>query len=678
MTRKPPSQLTHDATPTHKFPLPFSPPLPLSLSLGSLSLPTVMNRRKWSTVSFRFANWVISAGQLGPNSLCNQVTQLSHISRTYSYLVSKLHPCGLYNAHNKLFFSSRPHSMVMELLSSKDWSKDIEMELEKCNPRLTHEDAIYVLKKLDRNPQKALDFFNWVSGRNTFHPSSLLYSLLLRILASKEFMKQFWIVIKAMKEKGFYIDKETYLTIRGWCLKNEGMDKDAVAFTHFYNRMIQENPMNDVVKNVVEVMISGSDFDVGVESKLMELKIPMCDNFVLRTLKELRSHPLRALEFFRWVSKSSDYEHTSVTHCGLARVLAQRESIKEFWSVVKDMRNKGLEMDVDTYIKISRNLQNDNMVKDAVELYEFMMDGPYELTDSNCILLLRRISVDPDLDLVFRVVKKYEAAGHTLSKPFYDVIHRSLTTLGRFDEAEKIMQTMTNTAGCEPDNITYSQLVFGLCKANKLEEACKLVDDMETNGCVPDVKTWTILIKGHCASSEVEKAVLCFAKMMGKNVDVDGELLEVLINGFLAQKKLNGAYTLLVEMVNKARVKPWQATYKLLIEKLLANGQLEEALNLLRMMKKHNYPPFPDPFVQYISKYGTVEDAKEFLSESSVKNQASNTAYLHIFRALFKEGRHSEAKDLLYMSPARIRNHKEVGYLFGSTKRAGAGAKTPA
>lgn len=539
-------------------------------------------------------------------------------------------------------------------------------ELEGLNPSLTHEDAIYVLKKLEGNPSRALDFFNWVSFRNEFESSSILYSLLLRVLASEqECMKQFWVVVKEMKEKGFYIDEETYLTILAG-LKKKGMDKDVAALKHFHTRMIQEIAEGDVVKNVVDLIV-WSSFDHDVEGKLSEIEIPVSDNFVLRVLKELRPSPLKALEFFRWVGKRPGYEHGSVTYNVLARVLAQRESIKEFWKVVNGMRSVGIDMDVDNYVKISRNFQKNNMVKDAVELYEFMMDGPYKLTDSSCVLLLRKIASEPDMDLLSRVTKKYEAAGHPQSKSFYDVIHRALTSLGRFDEAEKIMESM-KTAGFNPDNITYSQLVFGLCKAHRLEEAHKVLDEMNKNGCTPDVKTWTILIQGHCAANQMDKAVLLFAEMMENNVDLDGDLLDVLINGFLSVKKPKGAHKLLVETANSSLVKPWQATYKLLIENLLLNGLLEEALNLLRMMMKHEYPPYPDPFVRYISKHGTVDDAMQFLSESSVKKKTSSAAYIHIIRGFFDEGRHSEAKDLLYRSPPHVRNNKEIGILFGSTK----------
>ncbi|KAF5743725.1 pentatricopeptide repeat-containing protein [Tripterygium wilfordii] len=431
--------------------------------------------------------------------------------------------------------------------------------------------------------------------------------------------------------------------------------------------MVQDNAMDDVVKKVVGVVL-GADWNEEIEKELGEMSIVPSDNFVIRALKELRNYPDKALSFFRWVGCFPDYKHNSTTYNAIARVLGSKDSIK-FWSAVEEMKSSGHEMDIDTYIKISRQFQKHKMLEDAVKLYEFMMDSPFKPSVQDCGILLRIISrIDnPDLDLVFRVVKKYEASGYTLSKAIYDGIHRSLTSAGRFDEAENIIKVMRN-AGYEPDNITYSQLVFGLCKAGRLEEACRVLDEMEAHGCIPDLKTWTILIQGHCAANEVDKGLMCLAKLIEKRCDVDADLLDVLINGFLQQKRIEGAYTMLVEMVKKMRVRPWQATYKLLIEKLLGVRKFEEAMELLLLMKKQNYPPFSEPFVPYISKFGTVEDAADFLKALTVKEYPSISTYLNVLESFLQEGRQSEAKDVLFKCPHHIRKHQEIGKLFGSSK----------
>ncbi|KAJ4827190.1 hypothetical protein Tsubulata_016775 [Turnera subulata] len=598
------------------------------------------------------------------------LTQVTHFSPN-SLSNFELHLPFYVNAHQKLYFSSQPNSVgsIIEIIRSGDWSAELENELENSNSVLTHETVIYVLKKLDKDPEKAWGFFNWVSGKNWFRPSLTLYSLVLRIFANKGSMDKFWIVIRRMKEEGFYIDYETYTTILE-IVRKERMANDVVALKHFYERLIQENGMDGIVKSVVDAIVKG-DWNDEVEKKLKDMKVELSDNFVVSVLKGLRNYPEKALRFFQWVGGCEGFEHNSITYNAVARVLGREDSMREFWGIVEEMKSAGYEMDIDSYIKISRHFQKFKLTEDAVRLYEIMMDGPFKPSGVDSFMLLRSIagSDKPDLDLVSRVTKRYEATGNALSKAYYDTIHRSFTSAQRFEEAEKIMNTMRN-AGYKPDNITYSQLVFGLCKAGRLEEACKVLDEMEANGCIPDIKTWTILIKGHCDANEVDKALICFARMMEKDCSLDADLLDVLVNGFLNQKRIEGGYKLLEEMVNNTRVIPWQATYKLLIEKLLGARKLEEAMNLLQRMIKHGYPPYPEPFVPFISQFGTVIDAVDFFKALSVKQYPSLLAYLHIFQSFFKEGRHSEANDLLFKCPHHIRKHPKISKLFGSAKNA--------
>ncbi|XP_065874789.1 pentatricopeptide repeat-containing protein At3g48250, chloroplastic-like [Euphorbia lathyris] len=628
-----------------------------------------MNRTRTFFSALRFSNPLLSNPIPVNRRLLTQVTHFAPVSPYF--LLEQSHTCYV-GTHQKLYFSSKPSSIV-QLLLVNDWSPDLETELENSNPILNHETIIYILKRLDKEPHKAWDFYNWLCKRNEFKPSSPMYSLLLRILVNKDSMKNFWIALRKMKEQGFYIDEETYKTISAIFI-SEKMKSDEVAFKHFFNRMVEENAMDSVVKSVVNIILE-AEWNNEVEKELGNMGILLKDDFVIRVLKELRNYPVKALQFFRWVCKSEGYECNTLIYNAMMRVLGRDDSIEEFWSVLEEMKNAGHEMDIDTYIKISRQFQKSKLIEDAVKLYEFMMDSPFRPSVQDCSMLLRSISASdaPDLSLVKRVVSKYEATGSSLSKAVYDGMHRCLIGAGKFDEAEQIIKDMKN-AGHEPDNIIYSQLVHGLCKAMKLEEAREVVNIMEECGCVPDIKTWTILIQGHCAANRVDMALMCLAKMMEKNCNVDADLLDVLMNAFLSERRIDGAYTLLVEMVNKVHVRPWQATFKLLIEKLLGERKIEEALNLLRLMKQHNYPPFAAPFVAYISKFGTVEDAAEFLKALSVKEYPSTSAYVNVFKSFFNEGRFSEAKDLLYKCPHHIRKHPQVGELFGSANTADATA----
>nr|XP_043635877.1 pentatricopeptide repeat-containing protein At3g48250, chloroplastic [Erigeron canadensis] len=595
----------------------------------------------------------------------------THLSRS-NQVNTHLPICPLFiNLHKNVFFSSKPEHTFNIILQSENWSEKLEQELVNSKAHFSHESVMYVLKKLSlKEPKKASTFFNWVVGKQGFEPSSSIYSLMLRVYANKDSVRQFWYIVHKMKEEGFFIDDQDYLLlVRDF--KNSNRVNEVAVLTKFYNAMVVDNVVNGVVEEIVRVVVESDGWGNGVEKRLNEMKFDekLSDNLILRVLKELRKYPLKALVFFRWVGEKFGFEHSSVTYNGILRVLGQEDSMEEFWDVFDEMKSYGYEMDLDTYLKIARLFQKRKMLKEAVELYERMMDSPYKPSVQDCSVLLRTIAGrnSPDLDLVFRVVDKFKETGNVLSKSVYDGIHRSLTSVGQFDEAEKMMSAMKD-AGYEPDNITYSQLIFGLCKAQRLEDASKVIELMEENGCIPDIKTWTILIQGHCNANDVDKAVILLANMIEKGCEADADLLDVLVNGILGQKSSVVGYELLMEMVKTGGVKPWQATYKNLIQKLLLEKKFDESVELLKLMKKDNYPPFSEPFVEYVSKYGTVDNALRFLKALSFKESPAVSAYQNVFQSMFNEGREFEAKDLLFKCPPHIRKHKAITSLFGSVQ----------
>ncbi|XP_004515902.1 pentatricopeptide repeat-containing protein At3g48250, chloroplastic-like [Cicer arietinum] len=601
--------------------------------------------------------------------------QVSHFSPyTLQPLLSPF-PFHDLRLHQKRCFSSKPNSVV-ELVLTNVWSQGLEHELEKCYPSLTHETVVYILKQLEKDPQKASCFFNWVIRKKWFKASSSVCNLIVSILGNKATIDEFWISLRMMKKKGFCIDRVIYVSILD-SFSRENMYKDSLRLQRFFKMMLQEKARGIVFNKVVGVIL-GSEWGDEVMNELAELEIRLSDSFVTRVLKELQNCPLKAYKFFHWVGSQSVYEHNTVTYNAVARVLARPGSIKEFWSILEEMKSVRYQLDIDTYTTITMQLVKNQMIENAVELYELMMDGSYKPSTHDCCVLLNAISTSdfPNSDLAFRVAKKYESVGHTLTKEIYDGIHRSLTSAGKFDEAEKIVKTMSN-AGFEPDSVTYSQVVFGLCKMKRLEEAHKVLEDMECCGCIPDSNTWSILIQGYCAANEVDKALHCLLKMIEKGCNADAGAISVLVDSWLSQEKIDDAYKFLAEMVRNCDASPRQPTYEKVIENLLGIGKLEEALVLLCLMWKHKYTPFTKPIVQFISKSGTVEDAEKFLKAWRKGNPVSHSAYLHVFESFIREGKLSEAKDLLSKCPSRIRRRRQVVEFFDSVENRNA-ASVPA
>ncbi|TVU37034.1 hypothetical protein EJB05_18999, partial [Eragrostis curvula] len=534
---------------------------------------------------------------------------------------------------------------------------------------LTPESILYNLSSLSKDPNRALAFFR--NSVASGHPvGSAAYNLMLRTLASHPSSAQshFWTFLRDMQDAGHSVDEGTYLAALA-SFKKANLAADYASLTAHHAKARDEAQAATPISAAAEA-VRDHEGSEELDKKLEAIiDLPLTETAVAKVLSKLKDYPIKALAFFRWAGRQKGYKHGSVAYNAMARVLGREESVQEFWELIQEMKAGGMHVDIDSYVKLSRNFQKRHMLKETVELYELMMDSPFKPSQKDGPLIIRRISLgpSPDLELVSRVVRKFETVWESMTKEMFDGIHRALTSNGRFDEAAEIVQRM-RAEGHQPDNITYSQLVFGLCRVNKLEDARNVFDEMEAEGCAPDLKTWTMLIQGHCEAGDVDKALQFFTELIEKDLEADANLLDVVVKGLCSQDKIDAAYALFVEMVDKAHLKPWRATYKHVIEELLRFKKLEEALALLRSMKARKFPPFVDPFPSHIAKYGTFEDGREFLKALAMNNSPSHTAYLHVFKSFFEEGRYSEAQDLLYRCPNHIRKHRDITKLFESIK----------
>ncbi|KAG2603544.1 hypothetical protein PVAP13_5KG778000 [Panicum virgatum] len=535
------------------------------------------------------------------------------------------------------------------------------------------EAVIYNIHNLSSDPSRALALFRRSAAAGQ-PVCSAAYNIMLRTLASdpSSAQRHFWPFLREMHEAGHSVDQGTYLAALA-SFKKASLSADYAALAAHYSKSREEAKGGTTTSAAAEAVLELDGADLHAKLGAIGL-LPLTETAVSKVLRELRGHPTKALAFFRWSGRQQGYKHASVAYNAMARVLGREVSMPEFWDLIQEMKAAGVHVDIDTYVKLSRSFQNRHMLKEAVELYELMMDGPFKPAQNDGPLIIRRISLSPspDLDLVNRVVTKFEAVWDKKTKMLFDGIHRALTSNGRFDEAAEVVQRM-RAQGHQPDNVTYSQLVYGLCKARRLDDARKVFDQMEAEGCVPDLKTWTVLIQGHCAAGDVDTALQYLTEMIDNNLDADANLLDVMVRGLCGNQKVDAAYTLFVEMVDKAHLRPWQGTYKRLIDDLLRIKKLDEALALLRSMKVLRFPPFTEPFPPYIAKHGAVEDARDFLKALTVMNTCpAPAAYLHVLKSFFAEGRYSEAQDLLYKCPIHIRKHPHVSELFESIKVEGA------
>ncbi|XP_031276181.1 pentatricopeptide repeat-containing protein At3g02490, mitochondrial-like [Pistacia vera] len=564
--------------------------------------------------------------------------------------------------------------VVSDIFNKFSDVNDINKELESSGVLFTHEMVLKVLSNLESSPDVARRFFYWVSERESARLSSKSYNLMLKILGANGFIEEFWALVDAMKKKGYGVSGHVRNKMTEK-FEKEGLDSDLEKLKGVFATGSIDNSIEKISSRVCKIVRSevwGDD----VEKRLRELNVTFSSDLVKFAVENLGDDPMKALIFFRWAEESGLVKHDGKSYNAMARVLGREDCIDRFWKVVDEMRSRGYQMEEETYVKVLGRFSKRKMVKDAVDLYEFAMAGKNKPSVQCCTFLLRKIVVAKQLDmgLFSKVVSVFTENGNILTDSMLNAVLKALTSVGRLGECKKIFQVMEKGGFVASGNMK-SKIVFRLSSGGKKDEAGEFMDHVETSGSDLGHKTWVSLIEGHCVAGDLERASECFQKMVGKEgASCAGHAFELLVNAYCRKNRATDACKLVHDYVRENHLQPSHTTYKELTKKLLVQRRFEDALSLVGLMKSHGFPPFVDPFIDYVSKSGTGDDAIAFLKTMTSKRFPSTSVVLRLFEAFFQARRHSEAQDLLSRCPGYIRNHADVLNLFLVNKSSGGSA----
>ncbi|CAN4082771.1 unnamed protein product [Withania somnifera] len=555
---------------------------------------------------------------------------------------------------------------------------EIKLDLESNNVNLTHDVVIRVFKSFNTAPDAARRFFNWISENESETLSSKVYNYMLGILGSNGFIKEFWSMVEIMRSKGYGVSRITFKrAIERF--EKEKLSDDVKKLKDLYGSELVDNSSEEVCSRVCKLIL-GNVWGDDVEKQLQEPKFEFSSELISMVLEKLECEANKALIFFRWVEESGLFKHNEQTFNAITRVLGREDSSEKFWKLVDEMRTAGFEMERETYIRVLDNFVKRKMIKDAVDLYEFAIVGINKPSSLDCTFLLKKIVVSEELDLALfsKVLRVFTESGNSLTGANLDAILKSLISVDRFGECNKILKAMGD-AGFTPSHNQQRKIAFNLGIGEKDKESNEFMNYIESTVSISKSKTWTSLIQGYCEAGDLAKASDAFEMMVEKEGSSHaGYALELLVSLYCRKKRAIHAFELVEKMVYEKELPVWHPTYKLLMRKLLAQRGFGEALRVLHFMKSQGYPPFLDPFIKYLPKTGSADDALAFTSAMTNKKFPSTSVFLNLFEAYFKAGRRSEAQDFLAICPRYIRNHADVLNLFCSMKPQKATATIPA
>ncbi|KAL3651208.1 hypothetical protein CASFOL_004210 [Castilleja foliolosa] len=177
---------------------------------------------------------------------------------------------------------------------------------------------------------------------------------------------------------------------------------------------------------------------------------------------------------------------------------------------------------------------------------------------------------------------------------------------------------------CELDAVTYGTVIDGLCKAGNVAMAIEMlrVMEKERSCCKPNTRVYNIVIDGLCKDRMIDSAFKLFDEMSEKGISRNVVTYNALICGLCNLSRWSEVKMLMEEMIGSYKIYPDVFTYNSLVDALCKEGLVDEAEDVIQIMKQQNVAPDVISYSALIDGYclqGRMDEARYVFDSSMAR-----------------------------------------------------------
>merc|ERR1719159_1029991 len=144
---------------------------------------------------------------------------------------------------------------------------------------------------------------------------------------------------------------------------------------------------------------------------------------------------------------------------------------------------------------------------------------------------------------------------------------------GRVQDVFEEMKQM----GIACNTVSYNTMLDANAMTGKMDRADELFREMQASGVSPDVITYSTLVKGYCQAGDIDRGYQVLNEMVASSVHEPDEILyNSLLDGCAKQHRVDDALNLLEDM-HKHNVRPTNFTLSILVKLLGRSRRLNQA-----------------------------------------------------------------------------------------------------
>ncbi|XP_061360840.1 putative pentatricopeptide repeat-containing protein At5g06400, mitochondrial [Gastrolobium bilobum] len=418
---------------------------------------------------------------------------------------------------------SRVVGEITEIVRSENDSISLEERLENLSYGLKTEVFDSVLKRCFKVPHLALRVFNWLKLKNGFSHTTQTYNTMLYIAGEA---KEFGLVKKLVEEMDEYHvqkDVNTWTILISHYGKAKKISEALLAFENMKRCGCEPDAVS--YREIIRSLCISGKGDIAMEFyKDMLQKDMVLD---IRLYKMLMNCVARSGDVAAVSLLGNDMSRLSLMpenciHGCMLKSFCISGRIKEALELIRDLKNKDLALEPESFENLVRGLCKAGRITDASEIVEIMkrrdiVDGKVHGIIINGYL--GRNDVHNALD-VFQSMKE---SGYVPAVSTYTELIQHLFKLSRYEEACVLYDEMLGK-GIKPDIVAITAMVAGNVSHNRVSEAWKIFKSMQCHGIKPTWKTYAVFIKELCKASRTDDIVKVLDEMQASKIVLRDEV----------------------------------------------------------------------------------------------------------------------------------------------------------
>ncbi|KAG4952888.1 Pentatricopeptide repeat-containing protein [Glycine max] len=268
---------------------------------------------------------------------------------------------------------------------------------------------------------------------------------------------------------------------------------------------------------------------------------------VIRRLNDVRV----ALHYFRWVERKTEQPHCPEAYNALLMLMARTRNLEYLEQILEEMSMAGFGPSNNTCIEMVASFVKLRKLGEAFGVIETMRKFKLRPAYSAYTTLIGSLSAAHEADPMLTLLRQMQEIGYEVSVP---------------------------------DDVTYTSMIGVLCKAERVDEAVELLEELDSNRSVPCVYAYNTMIMGYGSVGKFDEAYSLLERQKRKGCIPRVIAYNCILTCLGRKGKVEEALRTLEEM--KIDAVPNLSSYNILIDMLCKAGELEAALKVQDSMKE--------------------------------------------------------------------------------------------